>query len=56
MKMNVSWLEWKRWYWLCLISLGVISVIKGKYEGAAFFFRIVAVWAAAAEWIRKRKP
>jgi hypothetical protein len=39
-------------YWLCLISLGVINVIKGKYDGAAFFFGIVAVRAAVAEWMR----
>jgi hypothetical protein len=56
MKMNPSWLGWKRWYWSCLILLGVINVIKGKYDGAAFFFGIVAVWAAAAEWMRQGKP
>ena len=37
MKMNLSWVDWKRWYWSCLILLGVINVIKGKYDGAAFF-------------------
>ena len=55
-QMNLSWLEWKRWYWSCLILLGVINLAKGKYDGAAFFFGIVAVWAAATEWMRPRKP
>jgi hypothetical protein len=57
MKMT-PWLGWKRWkreYWLCLIVVGVINVIKGRYDGAAFFFAIVAVWAAAAEWLGQRK-
>ena len=56
MNMNLSWLDWKRWYWSCLILLGVINVIKGKYDGAAFFFGIVAAWAVAVEWMRQRKP
>ena len=41
---------------MCLILLGVINLTKGKYDGAAFFFGIVAVWATAAEWLRQRKP
>ncbi len=51
--------DWKRWtlgYWSCLILLAVINVIKGHYDGAAFFFGIVAVWATTAEWWRQRKP
>ncbi len=59
MKMNFSWHDWKQWkrqYWLCLILLAVINVMKGKYDGAAFFLGIVAVWATAAEWLRQRKP
>jgi len=46
----VDWKRWKWGYWVCLILLGVINVIKGKYDGAAFFFGIVAVWATATEW------
>ena len=46
----VDWKRWKWGYWMCLILLGVINVIKGKYDGAAFFFGIVAVWATATEW------
>jgi len=57
--MSLSWHDWKQWkreYWLCLVLLGVISVMKGRYDGAAFFLGIVAVWATAAEWLRRRKP
>jgi hypothetical protein len=57
MKMNFLRYDWKwskREYWLCLIVLAVINVIKGKYEGATFFLGIVAVWATAAEWLRQR--
>jgi hypothetical protein len=51
-----DWTRWQWGYWLCLILLGALNVIKGKYDGAAFFFGIVAVWATAAEWLRQRKP
>jgi len=57
--MNLPWhdrKQWKRVYWLCLILLAVINVMKGRYDGAAFFLGIVAVWATAAEWLRQRKP
>jgi hypothetical protein len=48
-----DWKCWKWVYWSYLILLGVIDIIKGKYDGAAFFFGIVAVWATAGEWLRK---
>ena len=59
MKMNLSGRNWKQWtreYWLCLILLAVIHVLKGRYDGAAFFLGIVAIWATAAEWLRQRRP
>jgi len=40
-----DWKRWKRGYWSCLNLLGVINIAKGHYDGAAFFFGIVAVWA-----------
>src|SRR5579859_3638656 len=38
-KMNLSWHDWKQWkrvYWLCLILLAVINVMKGRTTAPAF--------------------